>query len=50
MVILPGVSGVACTSTGTSKPRQPQRIGNGALVAEIGQRHDDAVDPVRDVF
>ena len=28
------------------EPRQPQRVGNGALVAEVWQRHDHAIDLV----
>ena len=28
------------------EPRQPQRVGDRALVAEVGQRDDHAVDPV----
>ena len=43
MVIRPGVSGVACTSTGTPVGHA-QGIGDGAFVAEVRQGHDDAVD------
>ena len=30
------------------EPRQSQRVGNRALVAEVGQRHDHAIDLVAD--
>ena len=44
MVILPGSSGVAWISTGTCRSARRKRIGDGALVAEVRQRDDDAVD------
>ena len=46
MAILEAVSGVACTNTGTFEAREAQRIGDGALVAEIRERDDYAVNAV----
>jgi hypothetical protein len=44
MVIFAGSSLKAWISTGTSQPRPAQRVGDRALVAEVGQRHQHAVD------
>ena len=38
---------MACTSTGTLQAGKTNRIDDAALFAEVGQRHDDAVDLVR---
>ena len=48
MVMMPGVSGVACISTGTFRSAMRKCFRDGAFLAEIGQRDDDAVDLIAD--
>ena len=47
MVILLGIVGRGLDQHRHAQVGQPQGVGNGALVAEVGQGHDDAVDASR---
>ena len=44
MDILPGASGVAWIEHGHAQVGQAERVGQAALLAEVGQGDDEAVD------